>query len=87
MNEFTESKDGGTTLKRSIAAVLWRKSGMRSSGPAARRDTDAGRIASSSIDRAIDLEMENRRLQRLVGELLMKNQELRAELAGWESSG
>jgi hypothetical protein len=41
----------------------------------------------SDVDRTLDLELENARLQRLVAELLMKNQTLRDMLHHVEAKG
>lgn len=74
MNGFAENNDRETILKRNIETLLSRKSNEFSAAQAAPLNTDP----------VIEMQRENQRLHRLLGELLLKNQQLRTELAGRE---
>jgi hypothetical protein len=80
MNGFTEDKDREAALKRNIEALLSRKRNEAANAyvHAAPPNTDA------NLNPVIEVQRENQRLQRLLGELILKNQQLRAELAGRE---
>jgi hypothetical protein len=73
MNGFAENNDRETILKRNIETLLSRKSNEFSAAQAA-----------TPSDPVIEMQRENQRLHRLLGELLLKNQQLRTELAGRE---
>ena len=74
MNGFAENNDRETILKRNIEALLSRKS----------NESSAAQAAPPNTDPVIEMQRENQRLHRLLGELLLKNQQLRTELAGRE---
>ena len=74
MNGFAENNDRETILKRNIETLLSRKS----------NEFSAARAAPLNTDPVIEMQRENQRLHRLLGELLLKNQQLRTELAGRE---